>query len=166
MSIATMTRLAAPAALRPALDAAQPPVSDIQETALEKITAFIPTEVIGIYVAGLGILSGTDETAPGDGTGVGWALFAFCLLVVPLLVAINVQLRNRASGTEGTVGPRKALLLCVFGAVAFIAWTAALPETPFVDLHAYANRIGAFAVVVLGVLMPGVAQLLGLVPRG
>jgi hypothetical protein len=163
MSIATMTRLVSPAPAPGAPEGVQRSTSEIQQTALEKI--IIPSEVIGIYVAGLGILSGSEASGPEKEAGIGWALFVFCLLVIPVIVAVNVQLRKRASGTEAGLGWSKVALLCAFAALAFAAWTAALPDTPFLDLHPYANRIGAFAVVVLGVLMPGVAQLLGLIPE-
>src|SRR5262245_48889702 len=95
MSIATMTRLASPSSPSVQGIAAANAPSEVQQTALEKITAFIPSEVIGIYIAGLGILS-RPANSPQDGHGhLGWSLFAFCLVAVPLLVAINVQLRNR-----------------------------------------------------------------------
>jgi hypothetical protein len=163
MSIATMTRLAATPTASLASRAASPTAEDVQETALEKITAFIPTEVIGIYVAGLAIFSRRPEIAATQ--RASWWLFSFCLLLVPLFVAVNVQLVDRVAPAGVKLGSRKATWMVIFGGVAFAAWAAALPESPFITLHEQATRMGAFAVIVLGALMPGLAQLVGLVPR-
>lgn len=172
MSIAAMTKRAAG---RPADDVADaPPASDkIRETALEKITAFIPTEVIGIYIAGVGIMPVEAVAEPGEPAPVSvvqWAIFWVALALVPIFVTVNAALLNRALQPGSKLKPLKVMLLVGFGGVAFCAWALALPETPFRDLVTVdgisATQIGAFAVVVLGLLMPSLAKLAGVGAEG
>ena len=158
MSIASMTRLAAslPPAAAP-LEAGVKPAqtgAEAKATALEKITAFIPSEVIGIYVAGLGIFSSKEGIAE----GVKMAIFWIALALVPVFVWINVRIQNKPPAQPPNWG--KCVLLVLFAAVAFVAWAAAIPESPF-DLEGYSGQVGAFGVVVLGLVMPGLAQVLG-----
>jgi len=45
-----------------------------------------------------------------------------------------------------------------FAVVAFTAWAAALPDSPFLGISADANRIGGFAVVALCLVMHRLAK--------
>ena len=125
--------------------------------ALEKVTAFVPSEVIGFYVAGLGIL--TPATSEGK-----WWMFAICLVLIPVLMALTYLAQTRRA-EAGTPPFRLWLILVAFAIVAFVAWTAALPATPFLDFTPRATVIAGVAVLILAVLMYRVADLLDIVPR-
>jgi hypothetical protein len=56
-------------------------------------------------------------------------------------------------------------VLLIFAMVAFIAWAAALPGTPFLAFTARATAIGGWAVVILAIIMYKVADLLDVVPK-
>lgn len=145
-----------------------------KDTAMDKVTKFIPSEVIAIYVAALGIL------APVENTGKWWIYFA-CLALTPILIAINYQqeinkkTRDKAENTASTANtPRSSrgfwrsripYLLALFALIAFTAWVCALPETPFLVFTPLAVKIGAVAILVLAVVMGPLAEIWGLLPK-
>ncbi|HVR56268.1 MAG TPA: hypothetical protein VMT72_05515, partial [Pseudolabrys sp.] len=57
------------------------------DSAMEKVSAFIPSEVIGIYV-GFGILS--PEREPDK-----WWIFGICLALIPLVFGLNYLLQKK-----------------------------------------------------------------------
>jgi hypothetical protein len=122
-------------------------------TAMERIAAFIPSEAIAIYVSGLGILS------PKEAFGK-WVLFGFCAALVPVLIWLAI----RVGESKGLPAPGLRITgwHATFGLLAFAAWSAALPSTPFGE---GATAYGGFAVIVLAVVLPQIAQILGVAPR-
>jgi hypothetical protein len=126
------------------------------DSAMERIAAFIPSEVIGIYVAGFGIFSP-------ESSGSKWLMFGICALLVPLFIALNYLQQKMHSGDAPS--PRIALILLFFGLVAFVAWAAALPGTPFLSLSPIATAVGGWAVLILAGIMYKVADILGIVPK-
>jgi hypothetical protein len=138
---------------------AAPPaaVDPAVSTAMEKIAAFVPTEVIGLYVSGLGILAPTEA-------GGQWLLFGICALMIPLLMYLSYLLRKQKELPPPS--PLTSLILGGLALVAFAAWASALPSTPFVALLGErAHLIGGFAVLVLSILMPQIAAVLGVSPK-
>jgi hypothetical protein len=121
-------------------------------TAMEKIAAFVPTEVIGLYVSGLGILAPTSDAGK-------WLLFCVCALMIPLIMWIGF--RDNQQKNLPAPSARIALILFGLAVVAFVAWASALPSTPFISLVGErAHLYGGFAVIVLSILMPKIASLL------
>jgi hypothetical protein len=138
----------------------QPTTSDSTkksvDSAMEKISSFIPSEVIGVYVAGFGIFS--PESSAGK-----WWIFGICALLVPVFIALNyIQQRSHSDDFPSV---RIAFILLFFGLVAFIAWAAAMPGTPFLSLTPIATAIGGWAVLILAGIMHKVADILGVVPK-
>lgn len=135
------------------------------ESALEAITQWIPTEVVAIYVALLGIV------APSSSSGK-WIIFAIGAVSVLVFVLLNAALVNKRGadawtkeqkpGTAPKVAGKRLFLLVVLAAVAYLVWTFALPDTPFLDLTDQATRIGGALVVVVSLAMPKVAEVLDL----
>src|SRR5258708_6870057 len=109
------------------------PAPKVEMTAaLEKITAYIPAEVIGIYVAAFGILTpGSSRTK--------WIIFGLCLLLIPFFMWLGfIEARRKKLPVPGL----KALTILLFMAIAaYIIWTAALPATPFAAWDANATRV-------------------------
>ncbi len=100
-------------------------------TEMERIAAFIPSEVIGIYVAGFGILS--PESKSGK-----WSIFGISLALIPVFVLLNYLEQRKHANPEQRASlkslSKTSLIVTVFGMVAFVAWAAALPGTPFLSL--------------------------------
>jgi hypothetical protein len=134
-------------------------------SALEKITTWIPTEVIAIYVGLLGIFTPTSS-------GGKWVIFAIAAALVPAFVILNAALISKrgkekwkAEGKQGDP-PKfswaKASKLVALAAIAYVAWTFALPDSPWLDLTSKAPQIGGAAVLILSLFMSKVAEILDL----
>lgn len=126
------------------------------ESAMEKISVFIPAEVIGIYVAGFGILSPETDTGK-------WWIFGVSLALIPLFMGLNYLGQRKHSDAKLSLWISFVLLM--FAMVAFVAWAAALPGTPFLSFTPRATAIGGWAVVILAILMYRAADLLDVVPK-
>jgi len=137
--------LAAPGAA-PTAGSAQ----DISDTA-GKIVAFIPADVVSVYVAGLGIFQPQSQLSR-------WLVFFVCLALVPFFALLG---GSNPPGPAGPVTAKARAFVTLAGAVAFVAWCAALPESPFLAVLPEANRIGAFAAVVLTGVLPVIGARLG-----
>ncbi len=139
------------------------------ESALEAITQWIPTEVVAIYVALLGIF------APRSSSGK-WIIFAVGAVSVLVFVLLNAALVNKRGaeawtreqkpGAPPKLAGTRLFLLILLAAVAYLVWTFALPDTPFLALTDEATRIGGALVVIVSLAMPKVAEILNLkLPR-
>ena len=130
------------------------------DSAMEKVTSFIPSEVIGIYVAGLGILTPVSDRGK-------WLIFFIASALVPIFIWLNWLREKKHAAQDTTVLPTKSVIvLIVLGEVAFTAWAAALPGTPFLSLTEYAMKVGGLSVVILAAVLYYAADLLDVVPKG
>jgi hypothetical protein len=127
------------------------------QAALSKLTAFVPSEVVGLYISGLGIL--TPTTVAGK-----WWIFGVCLLLIPIFLGLNYLIQKKQAGKEPPDRSTWAILLA-FAVVAFVAWSAALPETPFLYFSPRATVIAGFAVLILAAVMHRAADLFGIIPK-
>ena len=123
------------------------------DTAIERIAAYIPAEVMAVYIAGFSILQPRSVTGK-------WAVFAAGALLVPVFVKVSAGIGHE--NHRQALRPRDFFALVLFAFLAYLAWTAAIPESPFTMFHEEANRYGAFCAVVLSVLLPRAAVLLGI----
>jgi hypothetical protein len=130
------------------------------DSAMQKVAAFIPSEVIGAYVAGVGILSP-------DGSAGKWWLFAICLVLVPVFVALGalIQQKDASSAVTKRQLVRLIVILVVLGGTSFVAYASALPGSPFLEINDQATRVGGIAVILLAGLMYKLADLLDVVPK-
>jgi hypothetical protein len=126
------------------------------ENALEKITAFIPSEAIALYVSGLGIFAPQSPHAK-------WNIFWICLAFIPVFMFLS-YLQNRKHGRP-IPSITIVLLLLFFAAVAFGVWAAAMPQTPFISLWKNAPQIAGFIVIPLAYVMSIIADLCDAVPK-
>jgi len=125
------------------------------ESALEKITAFIPSEVIGLYVSGVAIFSPQEAQTK-------WGIFFICLALIPAFMSLDYMLRKKR---QAPIANRKTnAVLFIFAGAAFTAWAAALPDTPFLSFSSRASQIGGWAVILLAAFMYKVAELLDVAP--
>jgi len=166
MSIAAATRQA----YRRELDTTTPATveaaknPDVQ-SAIERVTEWIPTETVGLYIALLGLLSP-------DGSTGRWVLFCAGIAMTIGFLLLNSELIHKRAvdkweeAKNGEPKPpriapwRQGVLLGVC-LVSFAAWACALPATPFLSLWSDATTVGGIAVLVLAATIPKVAELCG-----
>jgi hypothetical protein len=166
MAIVTMTELALNAGRPKALRGTDAGLEGVSEpaaqtgkrtaSALDQIVAYVPTEVIGIYIAGVGIV--------GPAGRAKWGLLLLSTALIPLFVWLSDRIARQSDPSVPTAYPKLAWV-CLLAACAFLAWAAALPETPFLDFSAKATQMGSFAALVLGALIPKVAAALGIAAK-
>jgi hypothetical protein len=167
MAIATMTRLALksgrPAgagAVEGSLEAVTDSAAGSEQqasSAIDQMVAYVPSEVIGIYIAGVGII--------GPIGGAKWGLLSSCLALIPLFIWLSNRIERRAN-PNAPKAPAKLAWVCAFAVTAFLAWSAALPDTPFVEIfHEYATKIGSFSAIVLAALIPKLAAAVGIAAK-
>ena len=140
------------------------------DSAIERVTQWVPTEAVGLYVAFLGLFSPS-------GSAGRWIMFGVGISFTVLFLALNSALVHkravdswRKEGEKGQRPPgiaawRLAVLLTIC-LVAFVAWACALPATPFLDWWSDATLVGGGAVLVLAAALPKIAELVGVnMPR-
>jgi len=125
-------------------------------TTLERLTGFIPTEVVAGWGAAVGLL------APEKSIG-SWAIFFAALLFLVILLLLETAVRDKKSATR--TGGRRKLLMILVAAAAFTIWVFASPGSPAAaqwgtEMMRY---FGVAAIAVSAVLFK-LSQLLGLAP--
>jgi len=83
---------------------------------LDRLLKLIPTEVIAVYLVGIGILN--QSNAP-NGAYVGWAIF--CLICVVVV---------RTIGTKPPNG-RMDVVAVVIACISFVIWVYSMSDGPF-----------------------------------
>jgi hypothetical protein len=166
MAIVTMTELALEAERPKVVRGAEAGLEGVSEpaaqtgkrtvSALDQIVAYVPTEVIRIYIAGVGIV--------GPAGRAKWGLLLLSTALIPLFVWLSDRIA-RQSDPSVPKAYSKLAWVCLLAACAFLAWAAALPETPFLDFSEKATRLGSFAAVVLAAIIPKVAAAVGIAAR-
>jgi hypothetical protein len=141
--------------------------SDNDLTHLMKLlTAYIPTEVVALYIAGLGVVKDLDERLQRERPGFDvllmplawWNFWAF-LILSPIVVWLVFAGKLLASGKPLPASPRTwPLWEMVAATLAFAAWTLALPDTPFDGFWWYSQVTAGFAALIvsggLGAIAP------------
>ncbi len=163
MSINTMTKfavdrklVAAPAALETGEEPISAPSGDRVNAALELITAYIPTEVLTLYVA----VAATLQQAAGQSSfQSSWIAFWFFLVFTPIAVWLIYAPKFKAKRNQLPLHPRDwPKWEMIAGAVAYLAWAFALPNTPFKELAFYNSALSGVVVLVtsslLGLISP------------
>jgi hypothetical protein len=126
-------------------------VSKSADGALKAIVDLIPTDVIGIYLALVGIF------------GQSWWLFWIGAALIPVLLTItHFEKKKKLEKKEDAPALGRLLLVIVFAFVAYVPWAATLPDTPFLACSEHATEIGAGAAIVLSGFLPRLARLLGI----
>lgn len=108
--------------------------------ALDEVATYIPSEVVGIYLAAMGIL------APASNREV-LVVFLLGLLLAPAFTAAVFHLN------EGK-DKRKLTLVTTFAVAAYCAWAIALPDNFLAREWDRATLWGGIAVLVLAAGLP------------
>jgi hypothetical protein len=132
--------------------------------ALSAIAAYIPTEVLTVYVAVVAALEpAKGQAAVAAGANGAWISFLLFLIATPVVVWLVYAGKVRKAGKRLPTSVKRWPRWEMFAATAaFTAWAFALPETPFTSLAWYSSAIAAVLVLVvttaLGLVAPLVAS--------
>jgi hypothetical protein len=141
------TRLTTEAA---AAEGLEPPAPDNAVTAaLKVITTYIPTEILTLYVSAIAVLLTPPQGSVSPNYTAGWRTFAVFLVLTPVVNWLVLAAKVRAAGDQLPRHPEEWPIWEMFAAiVAFTAWAAALPQTPFVSIGISPNVAGYLVLVV------------------
>ncbi len=117
----------------------------------------IPSEAVAFYVFAAGLLSERGDAT----TGEKWIIvgIGFGVVIVAALIAGH-------SGTGDTLKPSETIVVIAVGALAFLAWSATMPVSPYESLVSNATFWGAIGAALVTLLAPGISTLaLGQVNR-
>jgi hypothetical protein len=139
----------------------KPETQSAGSSALAAIAAYIPTEVLTVYVAVVAALN--PGAAAANARGPEWGAFLLFLVFTPVVVWLVYAGKVRKAGKRLPTAFRRWPRWEMFAAtVAYAAWAFALPETPFMSFGWYSAAIAAVVVLVvttgLGLIAPIVAQ--------
>lgn len=164
---ATLSQIATAAAGTPPLPvgtpqgarAPVPPSATPTNTALQTLTTYLPTEVITLYVAAVAAIGPWTV----DGQPVGrWAPFFVFLAATPLAVWVAFATKLKAVGRALPASPHQWPMWEMTAAtLAYLAWTFALPNTPFAQFtNWYSSGLSSFIVLVVSAGLGMVAPLM------
>jgi hypothetical protein len=170
MSIASMADLkvarqkAAPVAGATGTRAATPAPVGVSSSIVNQLVTYIPTETIMLYVAYLAALGALKaplgkhlSDASFTSRWIGLGVFA----IVSALLALGLTYGKARQSKQTFNWP---IFEMVTASVAFVAWAAALPDTPLSNFSGYRVEIGAFIVLATTVTIAVVAWIFGKVP--
>lgn len=129
---------------------------DSASAALERIVAFVPTEVLTLYLALLALVDTSED-------GVRWLITATCVVLAPIAVLVAHRERETKMNEDRKANgrPPKARSTPAFSmvaaAVSFALWVVVLPDSVAASLDAYSSR-GALAVLLVGEFALGLAD--------
>jgi hypothetical protein len=129
-------------------------------TALEKLLAFVPTEVVTAWAAAVGLIIPATDLGR-------WLIFIAAVIAIILLHVLNgLHLRRETpAGSKPQAGSTTALLrLILLSIVAFTVWAFAAPGSPAVMWSESATRYFAVAALFVTPILYSAAQLWGLAP--
>lgn len=117
---------------------------------LAAITAYIPTEIITVYVATLGALSAPASARPGDGLT---ATIAF-LLLTPVIVWLIYAGKVKASGKPLPSSVKEWPIWEMTAAtISFAVWATALPNSPMTSLQLISSAMAAVLIMVVSLVL-------------
>lgn len=137
--------------------------SNSVSSGLSAIVAYIPTEVLTLYVAVLAAIQ--HPTAAVQPTQLElrplWISFYGFLAATPLIVWLVYAAKVRAENKKLPVAPRTWPWWEMFAAtVAYVAWAFALPNSPFQKYSSwYSSAIAGVVVLVISTLLGLLAPL-------
>jgi hypothetical protein len=110
------------------------------------LVAYIPTEVVAVYVAGAAAI---DDPAAGPAGGQ-WVLFWVILALTPIAAWTGLALTSREAGVPLPLAPMSwPIPEMILSSAAFCVWAFSLPGSPFGQFEWFRPAMGA------GVLLVG-----------
>jgi len=133
------------------------PLAPSAEDVITQLTRYIPTELVAVYTAVVGLLP-KIESAPAvceAHYGVRWIALALFAALTPMTVLILYLIKRRSSGSGGPLVPWFEMISAV---VAFAAWAILLPLAPVYSWCSWQPQYG----LIIGLI---VLFLIGLIGR-
>jgi hypothetical protein len=123
--------------------------------ALRTVTAYIPTEVLTVYLAVVGALAttGTAGTTLLDPNMTRWVLFWLFVVLTPATVWLTYAAKVQAAGKPLPILRHWPVWEISAATIAFVIWAFTLPGTPFSSLGWYTPSLGSVAILVGSLLM-------------
>lgn len=125
--------------------------------AARTIVAYIPTEIVTLYVAA-GAAVDVPNSPPAGGQ---WLLFWVTLLMTPALVWTGFALASKNAGHSLPAKPQKwPVPEMIIAAVAFVLWAFTLPKSPFSQFSWFRPAMGTAALLIGTTIIGVVASLI------
>jgi len=120
--------------------------------ALEIVMAYIPTEVLTLYVATIAAI----QQKTGTSSEAAWGAFTAFLVATPavvwLIYAAKFKARQKKLPWKPSDWPKWEMSSAI---IAYCVWAYALPNTPFAEFSWYSSSVA-------GIMVMATAALLGL----
>jgi hypothetical protein len=122
--------------------------------ALQVVAAYIPTEILTLYVAVLAALHQSGQDIRN-----GWFVFIVFLFATPAVVWLVFAGKIKAANKNIPWKPKQWPLWEMFAAAfAYVAWAFTLPTNPFTQLSWYSASVAGLVVltvsIILGLIAP------------
>jgi hypothetical protein len=139
-------------------------IPGVKEGALNAVAQWIPIETIGVYVFLQTLFLDPLNPPPGKhlydmNFTARWEVFAVGFVITLLSVPLYTAVKAKNSATANFKFP---LGETIIGAVAFVLWAMALPDTPANDWKWWNPDYGVAAIAVSAIFLNPIATLLGI----
>lgn len=116
---------------------------------LARLTRYIPTEAITLYVALLGVVGVAGASYTGR-----WVAFALFVILTPTIAYVDWRIASRRY-LRSEAGIQRLLLRFNLGAatIAFAAWAFSLPASPFNEFGWYDPKWGGFVALAASIAL-------------
>ncbi len=133
------------------------PPSNSATNALQVIAAYIPTEVLSLYVACVAVLHKGDKVTVAE-----WIAFGSFFFLTPVVVWLVYAIKIKSAQKPLPLAPSKWPVWEMSAAtIAYVAWAYALPGTPFSQFApgGYSAGLAGLMVLIVSTLLGAVAPL-------
>jgi hypothetical protein len=127
---------------------------------LHKLETWVPTEVVGAYIAAFALLNPSTSALRWTLLGIGFVLTLFLTLYQ------WVKERQKAASASNAPGPGTLAARSLLFGAAFVIYVAALPNNAFLSFDWFTLPIGGVAAIFAVLVIPKVADLLHIDPPG
>jgi hypothetical protein len=150
---------------QPDQDPESPPqgaIPGVQANVLNQLVAYIPTEIITLWVALIAILNDPSTDLGQDICHADWSThWILAAVFAGLAAALTLGLAYRKFKDTDGVSFKWPVFQMVAAPLAFLAWAVALPEGPLRSACWYTEEAGAFIVTVATVALTTIGYILG-----
>jgi len=149
----------------------EPATQSPATAALKSIAAYIPTEIITLYVATLAVLAASEPSTGAPAAEAGrtggtiansaglvafWIFIVLTPVVVWLVYAAKVRNANKALPKRPKTWPWWEM---ISASIAFATWAYAMPNSVFTRFEWYTTALGGLAVLIVSTALGLVAPI-------
>jgi hypothetical protein len=133
-------------------------------SALGVVSDYIPSEILAMYIAVIGLIQTTRASYP-----LKWSIFGGAVVVLLVYVGLTyLQQRADARQSGPTTAPpslRHFIYVAAMATVAFTAYAMSIPGSPFQQITRDLTILGGAVALALAALMPMIGSILGVTPE-